>query len=92
MWWVPLAAAAVQGMSQGAAQPKQAAPITSGGITNSWMDNSGWTVATSGSSARGGDRHQADGGAASAGGISPVTAALIAGSIVVAAIVLKKMR
>jgi hypothetical protein len=59
MWWVPIAAAAAEGASKGLTQ-QSAAPsqVISEPVTNSWLDGSGWTVATSGSSAKGGDRDQ----------------------------------
>lgn len=43
-----------------AVAPRPAAPSTafSGAPVNSWFDGSGWTVATSSSSAKGGDREQ----------------------------------
>jgi hypothetical protein len=74
-----IASVAVAALSSGskgggaAVTPQQANPIT-----NSWMDSSGWTVATSGARATGGARSQSE--MPNIGGISPllIGAALIA--------------
>ncbi|MGQ0750603.1 MAG: hypothetical protein ACT4PS_08720 [Betaproteobacteria bacterium] len=55
--WPAVIAGASQVLSAAAGRP--AAPAVSGGTVNSWLDNSGWTVATGSASARGGDRDQA---------------------------------
>lgn len=59
MWWVPIAAAAAQGAAGGlTSHPSAPSSVISEPVTNSWLDGSGWTVATGGSSAKGGDRDQ----------------------------------
>lgn len=71
-----------------AAAGKPSAPSTAissaTSLTNSWFDGSGWTVATSGGSARGGDRLQSDSPAgmlanAAADSVIPI---LVAGALV----------
>jgi hypothetical protein len=89
MWW-QVALAAYQTYQQG--QDKKTGAMMGGGgapnrfgetQTNSWLDGSGWTVATSGSSAKGGDRDQSSGVPVAPGDLDNSKIALIGGALLI---------